>query len=304
LVSRRIHVLERGWLSCNNILVHGVEGTTLVDSSYGAQGPQTLALLEHALGGRGLARLVNTHCHSDHMGGNRAVQDRYRCRTTIPAGEAPLVDAWDDRELMLGFADQHAERFDYDDTLAPGDTIRMGDLDWQAIAAPGHDAHALMFYAPEERVLIAGDALWEDGFGVIFPALFGDTHAVADTRATLDTIARLDLRTVIPGHGAPFDRVLPALERAYSRLEGFERDLARLARHCAKVMLVFALLDKRRMPIAAVPAYCEQVGILRHLNQEFLRMTPQAFADWLVADLERARAIAREDGDLVPLVSA
>lgn len=191
MLPASIQVLQRGWLSSNGILLAGREGVTLVDSGYGDHAPQTLALLDHALAGRPLARLVNTHCHSDHIGGNRAVQARHGCRTTIPAGEAPLIDAWDEEALILGFADQRAERFGYDDTLAAGEVVRMGEHEWQAIAAPAHDPHALMFWSPEERVLIAGDALWEDGFGVIFPALFGDTHALAQTRATLDTIARL-----------------------------------------------------------------------------------------------------------------
>jgi glyoxylase-like metal-dependent hydrolase (beta-lactamase superfamily II) len=304
VLPRQIQVLERGWLSCNSVLLAGGDGVTLVDSGYGLHVPQTLALLDHALAGRPLTWLVNTHCHSDHMGGNRAVQERSGCRTTVPEGEAPLIDAWDEHALILGVADQRAERFRYDDTLAPGAVFRMGEIDWHALAAPGHDPHALMFWAPEERVLIAGDALWEDGFGVIFPALFGDTHALAQTRATLDAIARLDPRTVIPGHGPVFDRVVPALERAYSRLEGFERDFTRLARHAAKVMIVFALLEKRRMPIAGLPRYCETVGILRHLNREFLGLTPEAMAAWLVEDLERARAVAQRDGDLVPLIAA
>ena len=304
MLPKQIQVLERGWLSCNNVLAAAGDRVTLVDSGYGDHVPQTLALLDHALAGRRLTWLVNTHCHSDHMGGNRAVQEKFGCRTTIPTGEAPLIDAWDEEALILGFADQRADRFRYDDTLAPGATFRMGDLDWQALGAPGHDPHALMFYAPAERVLIAGDALWEDGFGVIFPALFGDTHALVQTRATLDTVARLDPRTVIPGHGSVFDRVVPALERAYSRLEGFERDLTRLARHTAKVMIVFALLQKGRMAIAELPRYCETVGILRHLNREFLGMTPEAMAEWLIADLERGRAIRLDGGDLLPLVPA
>jgi glyoxylase-like metal-dependent hydrolase (beta-lactamase superfamily II) len=304
MIPRQIQVLERGWLSCNNILLAGSDGMTLVDSGYGDHVPQTLALLDHALAGRKLTWLVNTHCHSDHMGGNRAVQEKFGCRTTLPAGEAPLIDAWDEEALILGFADQRAERFRYDDTLAPGAAFRMGDIAWQAVAAPGHDPHALMFWAPQERVLISGDALWEDGFGVVFQALFGDTHALVQTRATLDAIARLDPRAVIPGHGPVFDRVVPALERAYARLEGFERDLTRLARHAAKVMVVFALLQKRRMPVSSLPRYCETVGILRHLNREFLGMTPEAMAEWLVEDLQRARAVKAESGDLVPLVRA
>jgi glyoxylase-like metal-dependent hydrolase (beta-lactamase superfamily II) len=300
LLPPRIQVIERGWLSCNNVLLHGDEGSTLVDSSYGAHAAQTLALVDRALGGRRLARLVNTHCHSDHMGGNRAIQMRYRCRTTIPAGEAPLIDRWDEEALLLAFADQRAERFAYDDTLAPEDRLEMGGIEWRALAAPGHDPHALMFHAPAEGLLISGDALWEDGFGIVFPALFGDASAFAATRATLDRIARLDLRAVIPGHGAPFGDVASALERAYGRLDGYERDPARLARHCAKVMVVFALLERGRMPLAGLPEYCARVGILRHVNREFLGLAPQAFAESLVRDLERAGALRRDGADLVP----
>ena len=238
------------------------------------------------------------------MGGNRALQAAHGCRITIPAGEAPLIDRWDDRELVLGFADQRAERFRYDDALAAGDTIRLGDIDWQALAAPGHDPHALMFFAPEEGILISGDALWEDGFGVVFPALFGDPAAFAETRATLESIAKLDVRTVIPGHGRVFTDVGRALERAFYRLDGYEEDITRHARHCAKVLLVFALLEKRRMAVADLSRYCAEVGMLRELNERHLHMSPRALAEWLVVELERAGAVRREEGDLVPLVKA
>jgi glyoxylase-like metal-dependent hydrolase (beta-lactamase superfamily II) len=304
VLPRQIQVFERGWLSCNNVLMQGRDGAVLVDSSYVTHAPQTLALVAHALGGARLARLVNTHCHSDHMGGNRALQTAHGCRISVPVGEAPLVDRWDDRELVLGFADQRADRFGYDDTIAPGDTLRLGDIDWQLLAAPGHDPHSVMLYAPNERILISADALWEDGFGVIFAALFGDATAFAATRATLESIARLDVDTVIPGHGRVFGAPGPALERAFRRLEGYEGDLVRHARHAATVMIVFALLDKRRLPLARLPQYVQDVGLIRELNERHLRMTPVALAEWLVADLERSGAIGREDGDIVPLVRA
>ena len=84
-------MLERGWLSSNNIVMTGPEDTVLVDSGYLAHAPQTLALVEQALfdqnlGARALEQLVNTHCHSDHMGGNAALQRRYGCHTSVPTG--------------------------------------------------------------------------------------------------------------------------------------------------------------------------------------------------------------------------
>jgi glyoxylase-like metal-dependent hydrolase (beta-lactamase superfamily II) len=290
-----VQVIERGWLSSNNIVLHAPGGATLVDSGYGSHVPQTLALLEHALHGQELARLVNTHCHSDHMGGNAAIRKKYGCRTSVPEGEAPLIDRWDEQALILAIADQRAERFSYDDTFRDGDTLRMGGFDWQVIAAPGHDTHAVMFHSPEARILISGDALWENGFGVVFPQLFGRDTALAETRATLQAIGRLQVEAVIPGHGKPFGEVRSALERAFYRLEGYEEDITRLARHCAKVMLSFALLEKRSMPLAGLPTYVARVPILAELNSRYLRMTPGAMAEWLVNELERAGALRRKN---------
>jgi glyoxylase-like metal-dependent hydrolase (beta-lactamase superfamily II) len=294
-----IQVVERGWLSSNNVVLHARSGASVVDSGYGAHAAQTLALLERVLAGKKLARLVNTHCHSDHMGGNAAIQKKYGCRTSIPEGEAALIDAWDEQALILAIADQRAERFSYDDTFREGDTLQMGGFDWHVLAAAGHDPHAVMFHSPEARVLISGDALWENGFGVVFPQLFGRDTALAETRATLEAIGRLGVDVVIPGHGRPFGDSGAALERALYRLEGYEEDITRLARHCAKVMLSFSLLEKRSMPLAELPAYVERVPILVELNSRYLLMTPAAMAEWIVGELERAGAAYRRDGVLL-----
>lgn len=298
-LPQNIQVIERGWLSANNVVLHAQGQAVVVDSGYVAHAPQTLALLEHALAGKKLARLVNTHCHSDHMGGNAAIQRKFRCRTSIPEGEAPLIDRWDERELILSAADQRAERFAYDDTFGDGDTLTMGEYEWQVLAAPGHDTHAVMFYSPETRVLISGDALWENGFGAVFAQLFGRDTALAETRETLERVAALDCEIVIPGHGRPFGDVGAALERAFSRLKGYEEDVTRLARHVVKVLFTFALLEKRSMPISDLSAYVAGVPILAELNSRYLGMTPAAMAEWVVSDLERAGAAYRQDGLLL-----
>jgi len=229
------------------------------------------------------------------MGGNAAIQRKFRCRTSIPEGEAPLIDRWDERELILSAADQRAERFVYDDTFAGGDTLEMGEYEWQVLAAPGHDTHAVMFYSPQTRVLISGDALWENGFGAVFGQLFGRDTALAETRETLERVAALDCEIVIPGHGQPFGNVGAALARAFSRLRGYEEDVTRLARHVVKVLFTFSLLEKRSIPISDLPAYVAAVPILAELNSRYLRMAPSAIAGWLVNDLERAGAAYRQD---------
>ena len=297
----QVHVFIRDWLSANNILLKGRGGNVLIDSGYARHVPMTLALLAtpQGLGGAPLAKLVNTHCHSDHMGGNAAIQARYRCPVMLPRGEAPLIDAWDEKALLLGYCDQRAERFHYDEIISPGETHVWGDLEWKALAAPGHDMGALVFYNPEHRLLISGDALWQSGYGFVMPREI-DPLALPATRATLEMIGRLDVRAVIPGHGEPFGDVDAALELAFQRAAAFEADPLRVARHALKVVLVFALLDRQRLAAAELPAYIDRVEIYREFNRRFFRLPAAALAKLLLEELERAGAVRQENGWLRP----
>src|SRR6202011_865672 len=142
-------------------------------------------------------------------------------------------------------------------------------LECLALAARRHDMAALVFYNPEPRILISGDALWRDGYGLVMP-LEVDPRGLPAARATLEMLARLDIRTVIPGHGEPFSDVAAALERAFARTAAFEANTLRVARHALKAILTFALLDKQRFPTAELPAYVDRIDIYREFNQRFL----------------------------------
>ena len=296
-----MHVFVRDWLSANFVVLRSADGGVVIDSGYGKHVPLTLALVASRMGldGSPLAKIVNTHCHSDHMGGNAALHRAYGCAIAVPAGEAPLVAAWDQRQLLLDYAGQRAERFVATEILEPGSTHVWGDLEWRLLAAPGHDMAALMFFNDEHRLLISGDALWRNGYGFVMPP-DTDPDALAATRATLDLIAGLDVRRVIPGHGEPFSEVDDALARAYRRTETFEADPLRLARHALKVVLVFALLDHERLSLAAMPDYVARVEMFREFNARYYKLPPEMLAEQLVSELERAGAVRREDGYLFP----
>jgi glyoxylase-like metal-dependent hydrolase (beta-lactamase superfamily II) len=298
-----IRVLERGWLSSNNVVFLEGERASLVDSGYVSHAEQTVSLLRQTLAGRRLARLINTHSHSDHIGGNAAVAAAFGCRIAIPQGIVPAVVEWDEAALLLRSADQSAARFAHDEEIAAGDEIELGGMTWQALAAPGHDMHALVFHCPQKRILLSGDALWRSGFGVVFAEVMGTAEGLRATRGTLEMISRLPIDTVIPGHGPPFAEVGDALEQAFARLAAFEADGERLARHALKVVLSFALLEKRRMALGDLPAYLAGLSLYRDVNARYFRQSFDVIAGWLVRDLERAGA-ARREGDLLVAGSA
>jgi glyoxylase-like metal-dependent hydrolase (beta-lactamase superfamily II) len=299
LLPDSLRVLERGWLSSNNILCLEGESATLVDTGYVAHAEQTLALVRHGLAGRGLARIVNTHSHSDHIGGNAALAAAFGCRIAIPEGIAPAVAEWDEAALLLAPTAQSAARFAHDEVVRDGDELEMGGLAWKAIAAPGHDMHALVFHNAERRILISGDALWRNGFGVIFAELMGTAPALAATRDTLERIGRLAVDVVVPGHGAPFAEFDSAMELAWSRLAAFEADGERLARHAVKVVFSFWLMEKRRFPVADLPEFLAGVSLYREINARYFRQPFDALAGWLIRDLERAGAVRREGDQIV-----
>jgi glyoxylase-like metal-dependent hydrolase (beta-lactamase superfamily II) len=257
-----IRVFERGWLSSNNVLLVDDACAALVDTGYATHAQQTRALVQQALGARPLDLIVNTHLHSDHCGGNALLQATWPCRTAIPSAEADAARAWDDARLTFRATGQTCERFSFTETIEPGAQLTLGALQWDVLGAPGHDPHSLMLYCRDERLLISADALWENGFGVIFPELEGES-GFAEEQGVLEMIAQLDVRVVIPGHGAPFTGVQEALKRAFSRVAWLRADPTRNAKNALKVLIVFKLLEVRVMTFEALLAMLDDATVLR-----------------------------------------
>lgn len=298
-----VRVIVRGWLNSNQVVLRAPGANVLVDSGYCTHAAETLRLVEAALEGEPLAALVNTHCHSDHMGGNAAIAARHDCSISVPVGEVQHIVPWTPQSVWMAQFDQQAVPFEFHDTIAAGQSFEAAGLHWEAHAAPGHDMDALMFFEPAHRILVSGDALWEKGMGFVWPEE-GPNHRIEAAHEALATVERLAPAVVIPGHGVPFTQVGPALAEARSRLQAYAADPARNARHVAKVLFVYALLDKGGMDAGEVAGYLGRVPCYRRLDERFLRLGAPAMARWLLADLERSGAVRMEAGRVLPTAVA
>jgi len=300
LLPAGIEVFERGWLSANTIFHFGDADVSVVDTGYCAHQNLTLALVQSALERHslpGLMKIVNTHLHSDHCGGNQALANRYACETYIPLAEEVAVKNWDMDLLSYQNLGQECPRFIHQGVLIPGQEILLGRYRWQILSAPGHDPHSIMLYQPEHQILISADALWEEGFGVIFPELWGDP-GFEEVAQTLDFIESLQVKLIIPGHGRPFTDVAKSLSTARSRLDYLASDPERNARHGAKVLLKYRLLEWRKQDMDQVGQWIANTPALISAAKR-LNMSMDELIEWLPKALVKSGAAQFEGNYLL-----
>ncbi len=146
---------------------------TLVDVG---QDPAILASVEQAPTGVGkwpVEQVVLTHGHSDHSALLPRVREAFHPKVLA---FSPNIDG-------------------VDCLLRDGDTIRMGDGDFEVIHTPGHSSDSICLYNEAEGVLFAGDS----------PLLIAspeETHE-AGFLAALEKLCARDVRAIYFGHGAP-----------------------------------------------------------------------------------------------------
>lgn len=291
---------ERGWLSSNNVLIQDDEQAILIDSGYWTHAEQTHALITSVLGNTPLTTLINTHLHSDHCGGNAYLQLQYpKLRTLVPPGHAEFVDQWDPTRLTYTPTGQHCPEFKRTSSLLDGESFAIAGKTWRVHAAPGHDPHSIILLNEEDGLLISADALWENGFGVVFPEIEGQ-EAFDEVAKTLDIIEKLKPVIVLPGHGPAFTDVDGAIVRARSRLKQFQKFPEKHASYAAKVLLKFKLLEFQQIQLANFLIWADSVEYLKLLYENHAQ--GESYNAWLIGlcrSLEKSGACTLDDASII-----
>jgi glyoxylase-like metal-dependent hydrolase (beta-lactamase superfamily II) len=277
-----LRFIERDWLSANHVIALEGETATVIDTGYSKHQNLTCALIQSAIGSRRLTRIVNTHLHSDHCGGNALLQKKHGCDIWVP--EPSWEDAlhWNEAELTYLATAQKCDRFTPTTSMRSGDTLTIGGISWEAITAPGHDPKSFIFFAAAEGILISADALWGNGFGVLFPEL-DEKSGVDEQAEILSFIEKLKPKIVIPGHGPMFNDAPEAIARARARLNAFGYDRAKHAKNGIKVLMKFLLLDHEIVEIAKLSELLKNATIMeqssRLLAMPAMQAVTQAYMD-------------------------
>jgi hydroxyacylglutathione hydrolase len=141
--------------------------------------------------------LLNTHCHIDHVLGNKFVFDNYGLNPHFHRGELPLLQS------IPSYAPQQGIRYEIspepESFLPESGSITFGNSILELIFAPGHSPAHLCFYNEENNILIGGDVLFNGSIGrTDLPGGNYET-LISSIRNSLFTLP--DQTVVYPGHG-------------------------------------------------------------------------------------------------------
>lgn len=141
--------------------------------------------------------LLNTHCHIDHVLGNKFVYEQYGLKPQFHEGEMGVLAAIPSYAPQMGFQYELSplpEKF-----LPESGSIALGNCKLELIFAPGHSPAHLCFYAADDKILIGGDVLFRGSIGRTDLPGGNYGQLIKNIREKLFTLP--DDCTVYPGHG-------------------------------------------------------------------------------------------------------
>ena len=141
--------------------------------------------------------LLNTHCHIDHVLGNKFVLEHYGLKPKFHAGELPALEA------VAAYAPMMGIRYDVsplpEEYLPEQGTISFGNTQLHLVFAPGHSPAHLCYYDKKDNILIGGDVLFRGSIGRTDLPGGNFKQLLTNIEEKLFTLP--DDCTVYPGHG-------------------------------------------------------------------------------------------------------
>jgi hydroxyacylglutathione hydrolase len=109
-------------------------------------------------------KLINTHCHIDHVLGNKFVSELWDLELYMNKEDLPLLENAGNIGKMYGMEDYEGSPYPKH-FLAQNDTLTFGDSSFKILFTPGHAPGHICLYSKENNLVIAGDVLFQGSIG-------------------------------------------------------------------------------------------------------------------------------------------
>jgi glyoxylase-like metal-dependent hydrolase (beta-lactamase superfamily II) len=141
--------------------------------------------------------LLNTHCHLDHVFGNKFVAETWGLNLYLHELEKPVLDYAPTFGLSWGlpFENYTGDLF----FLREDDTIRLGEDEMVVLFTPGHAPGHISFHCAEQQFVLSGDVLFRQSIGRT--DLPGGSHPTLLKSIREKLFILPDETVVYPGHG-------------------------------------------------------------------------------------------------------
>ncbi len=180
----------------SNVFLLKGDRSVLVDTGLGVYPDALIKKVTEALDGSDLDMIILTHCHVDHIGGLRALRDRFGCKAYAHPDDAVHIRNGDSEFTLDRNFGNVLGPLDVED-LEDGQIIDIGDHRLEVIHTPGHTEGCICLYDHVTKALISGDTVFLYGFGrTDFPG--GSMKKIVES---LRSLSKLDILGIYPGHG-------------------------------------------------------------------------------------------------------
>ncbi|HPD64804.1 MAG TPA: MBL fold metallo-hydrolase [Bacteroidia bacterium] len=141
--------------------------------------------------------LINTHCHIDHISGNRFIADTFQVGLSAHQGEMLNIQIADQQAVLFGMPKSNTPVIS--EFLEEGDEIKIDESSLKVLHTPGHTRGGISLYAEKEGFIVCGDLIFRGSIGrVDLPG--GDYDTIL--KSIMMKIFTLPENTIIySGHG-------------------------------------------------------------------------------------------------------
>ncbi len=289
---------ERKFPSANMIIVKD-RLPILIDTGFGSDVKDTEQLITGAgVSPEELHLIVNTHYHSDHVGGNSYFQKNYGIRIATHKWEADLINACDQEACSAGWLDQPVEPYRVNIKLSDNDEIQTESRILKVLHTPGHTLGHISLYDPDDEILICGDLFHKNDIGWLNIFREG-VSSIQRSLESLDRLSKLRIGQAYSGHGPQIDNPLASIDAARSRFEKWIQAPDKISWHACKRIFSFTLIIKNGLAREEIDEYLLKCGWFQDFARYSFQLQPEEFIPILLDEMIRSGAASWQNQNLI-----